>query len=103
MLPGFVPAVKAVSTVAATAGIGSYARRRGALPQTTVKSLEKMIAEVFTPSIVFVKVPLATAGPCMVQSRSFSADPVVGPVRPLPKTVCDPAVACLFCMSLGDS
>jgi predicted permease len=49
-------ALRSVLTVACTAAIGSYARWRGVLTDSGVKTLEKLVAEVFTPAIVLLKV-----------------------------------------------
>lgn len=56
MLSYFIPALQSVLTVVATASIGAYARFRGVLDDSGVKMLEKLVAEVFTPALVLLKV-----------------------------------------------
>lgn len=56
LLTCLAPALRSVLTVAATAAVGAYAKHRGALDDAGVKVLEKLIAEVFTPSLVLLKV-----------------------------------------------
>ena len=56
MLSYIAPAITSVMTVAATAAIGSYSRWRGVLSDSGVKTLEKLVAEIFTPALVMLKV-----------------------------------------------
>lgn len=49
-------ASNSVATVACAAAVGAYARWRGVLDKSGVKTLEKLVAEVFTPALVLLKV-----------------------------------------------
>lgn len=50
------PALRCVATVAATAAVGAYARRRGVLCRFGVRVLERAVAEIFTPALIVLKV-----------------------------------------------
>lgn len=80
----FAAALRSVATVAATASLGAYAKHRGVLTRSGLKTAERLVAEIATPSLILLK---------LVAGSGITPDRLAG-VAPM-------ALMCLAMVSYG--